>query len=146
MNIDKDKALEQINATNKNTMMELLGIEYTEFTGDSITGSMEVDSRVHQPYGLLHGGATAVLAETLGSVLSALQFKDSQHGAVGTNLNIYHLKSVRKGMIFGTARFIRKGSSLHVIEIKVIDEVGDLISTAILTTKIIVKSRKIKKE
>ena len=142
--MDKDKVLAQINATNKNTMMELLGIEYIDFTGDTLTASMEVNSKVHQPYGLLHGGATAVLAETVGSVLSAVQCVDQEEGSVGTNLNIYHLKSVREGKVFAKASFIRKGRGMHVIDIRVHDENDNLISNAILTTKVIDIKRKSK--
>lgn len=140
--MDKDKALAQMNATNQNTMMELLGITYTDFDGETLTASMEVNSKVHQPYGLLHGGATAVLAETVGSVLSAVHTNTQEEGSVGTNLNIYHLKSVREGKIFARASFIRKGRSMHVIDIKVHDEKEQLISTSILTTKIIDIKRK----
>lgn len=140
--MDKDKVLAQMNATNKNTMMELLGIEYIDFTGDTLTASMEVNSNVHQPYGLLHGGATAVLAETVGSVLSAVQCVDKEEGSVGTNLNIYHLKSVREGKVFAKGSFIRKGRGMHVIDIRVHDENDNLISNAILTTKVIDIKRK----
>ncbi|MDO5654823.1 MAG: hotdog fold thioesterase [Flavobacteriaceae bacterium] len=140
--MDKDKILKQLNETNKNTMMETMGITYTEFTGDRLSAEMEVGPKVHQPYGLLHGGASAALAETVGSFLSALQYDFKTHGAVGTNLNIYHLNSVREGKITATAKFIRKGNQIHVIEIEIYDANNSQISRAILTTKIIEKSRK----
>ncbi len=129
--------LQELNATNKNTLMEQLGIEYTQFSMDSITAKMPVNAKVHQPYGLLHGGATAALAETVGSVLSAAQVNPKEQGAVGTNLNIYHLQSVREGWVFANAHFIRKGKSIHVINIDVFDENKKKIAYAILTTKII---------
>ena len=140
--MDKDKILQQLNETSKNTMMEVMGIRYTAYTGDTMTAEMDVNPDVHQPYGLLHGGASAALAETVGSFLSALQYDAQTHGAVGTNLNIYHLNSVREGKIKAKASFIRKGNNLHVIDIDITDENNSPISKAILTTKIIVKNRK----
>lgn len=140
--MDKDTVLQQLNATNANTMMEQLGIVYTEFTGDTLIAEMSVTPQVHQPYGLLHGGASAALAETVGSFLSALQYDPLTHGAVGTNLNIYHLNSVTEGKIIAKSSFIRKGNNLHVIDIEIYDDNNAQISKAILTTKIIVKNRK----
>lgn len=130
--------LDQLNQSNQNTMMETIGIKYTEFTGDSLTATMPVNSNVHQPYGLLHGGASAALAETVGSSLSAMQYEDGT-GAVGTNLNIYHLKSKRDGIVTAKASFIRKGRSLHVVNIDVMDEENQLIAKATLTNKVIEK-------
>ena len=140
--MNKDSVLQQLNETSKNTMMEAMGIRYTEFTGDSLTAEMDVTPIVHQPYGLLHGGASAALAETVGSFLSALQYDQETYGAVGTNLNIYHLNSVRAGKITAKAGFIRKGNNLHVLEIDIHDSNNSPISKAILTTKIITKNRK----
>lgn len=136
--MDLEKVLEKLNQSNQNTMMEAIGIKYTEFTGDTLTAEMHVNSKVHQPYGLLHGGATAALAETVGSSLSAMQANDGG-GAVGTNLNIYHLRSKRDGIVTAKASFIRKGRSLHVVDIQIMDENQDLIAKAILTNKVIVK-------
>lgn len=130
--------LEKLNQSNQNTMMEAIGIKYTEFTGDTLSAEMTVNAKVHQPYGLLHGGASAALAETVGSSLSALQSEEGG-GAVGTNLNIYHLQSKREGVITAKASFIRKGKSLHVVDIQITDENQQLIAKAILTNKVIVK-------
>lgn len=129
--------LSALNAMNKNTMMEWMQIEFTEFTGDTLTAEMPVNEKVHQPYGLLHGGATASLAETVGSVLSAVQYSDKEKGAVGTNLNIYHLKSARNGKVTAKGSFIRKGNSLHTVKIDIFNEQNEQVSYAILTTKII---------
>lgn len=140
--MERETILKALNSTSKNTMMEWLDITYTDFTGDTLTAEMPVNEKVHQPYGLLHGGASAALAETVGSFLSALQYDRETHGAVGTNLNIYHLKSVREGKVYAKGHFIRKGSSLHVIQIDVTDENQHAVSHATLTTKIILKSKK----
>ncbi|MGI9527481.1 MAG: PaaI family thioesterase [Weeksellaceae bacterium] len=144
--INKEAILAKLNEMNQHTMMEWMQVKYIDFTGDTLTVEMPVNERVHQPYGLLHGGATAALAETVGSVLSAAQFSDNKMGAVGTNLNIYHLKSARQGKVFAKGSFIRKGNSLHVIRIDIYDENENAISYAILTTKIIDIAQKSKRD
>ncbi|MDO5510629.1 MAG: hotdog fold thioesterase [Weeksellaceae bacterium] len=130
--------IDKLNALNKDTLMETLGITYTHFDGDMLRGEMQVTPAVHQPFGLLHGGATAVLAETLGSFLSSMQYdpKDNKM-AVGTNLNVYHLKSVRSGKVTADASFVRKGRSMHVLHIDVYNEEDDKIAYAVLTTQIV---------
>ena len=98
---------------------------------------MPVTPKVHQPYGILHGGASCVLAETLGSSLSVLHVDTEKFGPVGTNINSNHLRSVKKGIVTGTARFIRKGNTMHVSEIEIRDEKGTLINHTTMTNNII---------
>ncbi len=88
----------------KNTIMEQIGIKITGFTNDSITGTMPVDKRTHQPYGILHGGASVVLAETLGSLAAQLTVDDSKYQTVGLEVNANHIKSVRSGIVTGIAQ------------------------------------------
>ncbi|MXV38562.1 hotdog fold thioesterase [Flavobacteriaceae bacterium Ap0902] len=143
--MDKKEILDRINQMNQNTMMEWMDIRFIDFTGDMLIAEMTVNEKVHQPYGLLHGGASAALAETVGSVLSAIQFPGSDHGAVGTNLNIYHLKSARDGKVIAKGSFIRKGKGQHVVKIDIFDEQDNHISHAILTNQIINRTKKYQK-
>ncbi|MGV4460891.1 PaaI family thioesterase [Ornithobacterium rhinotracheale] len=130
--------LQKLNETNRNTVMETLGIRYIEFTGDSLTAELEVSPAVHQPMGLMHGGVNAVLAETVGSYLSILQFKkEEKKSAVGINIQVNHMRAVRSGKVFATARFLRKGSSLHFMEIIIKNETGHITAQATMTNKII---------
>lgn len=121
----------------KGTIGEVLGIEIIEITNDCVKGKMPVDSRTHQPYGMLHGGASVVLAETLGSVGSHFLVKDDGKAAVGIEVNANHLKSIRKGWVYGEANIVHRGGKLHVWSIDIKNEAGDLICTSRLTVMII---------
>lgn len=121
----------------KGTIGEVLGIEIIEITYDCVKGKMPVDSRTHQPYGMLHGGASVVLAETLGSVGSHFLVKDDGKAAVGIEVNANHLKSIRKGWVYGEANIVHRGGKLHVWSIDIKNEAGDLICTSRLTVMII---------
>jgi len=121
----------------KGTIGEVLGIEIIEITDDCVKGKMPVDSRTHQPYGMLHGGASVVLAETLGSVGSHFLVKDDGKAAVGIEINANHLKSIRKGWVYGEANIVHRGGKLHVWSIDIKNEAGDLICTSRLTVMII---------
>ncbi|AFL97731.1 PaaI family thioesterase [Ornithobacterium rhinotracheale] len=133
-----DDFLAKLNESNHNTVMKTLGIRYIEFTGDTLTAEMEVTPKTHQPMGLLHGGVNAVLAETVGSYLSILQFKkEDKKSAVGINIQVNHMRAVRSGKVFATARFLRKGSSLHFMEIIIKNETGHITAQATMTNKII---------
>ncbi len=121
----------------KGTIGEVLGIEIIEITDDCVKGKMPVDSRTHQPYGMLHGGASVVLAETLGSVGSHFLVKDDGKAAVGIEVNANHLKSIRKGWVYGEANIVHRGGKLHVWSIDIKNEAGDLICTSRLTVMII---------
>lgn len=119
--------------------MQTLQIEFVAVTEDSLTAKMPVNSSVHQPYGILHGGATAALAETVGSCASAL-FVDTETKIVkGIELSINHLKSIKEGTVFGIAKPIHKGRTIHLWEIKIVDENQQLISICKLTNIILDK-------
>lgn len=132
--------LDKLNQMCPNTMLEWMNIKFIDYTGEVLIAEMPVNERVHQPFGLLHGGATAALAETVGSVLSVIQFNDDTR-MVGTNLNIYHLKSAKDGVVTARAGFIRKGKSTHVVNIEIFNQENEPISYAILTNKIFNKDK-----
>lgn len=132
-----------LNSWNKNTMMETLGIVFTELGDDYIVGTMPVNSRVHQPLGLLHGGANIAFAESLGSCLSNVLVFEEGKAAVGTNINSNHLKSKTDGIVTGTAKIIRKGQTLHFLEIEIKDENGSLLCHSTMSNMVI--NRKIDK-
>lgn len=129
--------LDFLNQINQNTLMQTLKIEYTSFSGDTLSAKMPVGVAVHQPMGLLHGGASAALAESVGSMLSAAQNDMNLYGIVGTNLNIYHLNSMTEGTLNAHASFIRKGKSMHVIRVDMENQNGKQIAYALLSTKVI---------
>ena len=133
----KKEILEKMNLAGKNTLVETLDIVYTDVSDDSLTATMPVNSRVHQPYGILHGGASCVLAETLGSCLSLIHLDLSKQVPVGTNLNTNHLRAKRDGIVTGTATFIRKGNTMHVSQIEIRDEKGNLINHTTMTNNIV---------
>jgi 1,4-dihydroxy-2-naphthoyl-CoA hydrolase len=121
----------------KGTITEVLGIEITSIEEDKVTGRMPVDSRTHQPYGMLHGGASVVLAETLGSIGSHFLVKDEGKAAVGVVVNANHLKSVVSGWVYGEAQIVHRGRKLHVWSIDLKNEDGEIICTSRLTVMII---------
>jgi 1,4-dihydroxy-2-naphthoyl-CoA hydrolase len=123
----------------KNTIMEQIGIKITSYTNDSITGTMPVDNRTHQPYGILHGGASVVLAETLGSLAAHLTVDDSKYQTVGLEVNANHIKPVRSGIVSGIATPIHLGKKTQVWEIKITDESNALICISRLTMAVIEK-------
>lgn len=128
-----------LNNMNKNTLMETLKIEFVDVGEDFVIAKMPVNSNVHQPYGILHGGATAALAETVGSCASAL-FVDAKTKIVkGIELSINHLKSKREGTVFGIAKPIHKGRTTHLWEIRIVDENEQLISICKLTNIVLDK-------
>ena len=131
--------LEQINAFNKNTLVEHLNIEVVGFTTDSLVGTMPVDHTTHQPFGLLHGGASCVLAETLGSIASNLCVDQKTHYAVGLDINANHIRSAREGVVKGISTIIHKGRATHVWEIKIYDSSEKLICISRLTMAILEK-------
>ena len=137
----KEEILKKLNSYNANTLMETLSIEFVDVGEDFITAKMPVNSKVHQPYGILHGGATAALAETVGSLASVYFLKSKDKIVKGIDLSINHLKSKREGFVFGTARPIHKGRTTHLWEIKVVDEEENLISLCKLTNIILDKKQ-----
>jgi uncharacterized protein (TIGR00369 family) len=121
----------------KGTISEVLGIEIIEIKDDCVKGKMPVDSRTHQPYGMLHGGASVVLAETLGSIGSHCLVKDDGKAAVGIEVNANHVKGIREGWVYGEAKIVHRGGKLHVWSIEIKNEAGELICTSRLTVMII---------
>jgi 1,4-dihydroxy-2-naphthoyl-CoA hydrolase len=134
---DKEKVLALCNEWSKNTLMETLEIEYIDAGEDFLTAKMPVNPRVHQPMGLLHGGASVALAESVGSAASIMFVNPEKQEVRGIEISANHLRSKREGIIFGTARIIHKGRSIHLWEIKIEDEEGKLISLCKLSNMIL---------
>jgi len=128
--------LETVNAWSARTLMQALDIRITEIGDDYLRGTMPVDDRTRQPYGILHGGASISLAETLGSTAAMLCCDDSR-AAVGLDINANHLRAVREGIVSGTARPIHVGRSTQVWEIRIENEVGELTCIARLTMAVV---------
>lgn len=126
-----------MNEISKNTLGDSLGMVLTKIEEGYVEGTMPVDARTHQPYGRLHGGATAALAETLGSVGSHFLVEKEGKGAVGVEINANHLRGVSKGLVTGKATIVHKGGKMHVWNIDVSDEQERLVAVARLTVMII---------
>jgi len=121
------------------TMVENLGIEFTLIEKDRIVATMPVDQRTIQPYGLLHGGASVSLAETLGSVAAHCSIDFSKYQSVGLEINANHIRSARSGYVTGTAKPVHIGRSTHVWAIEIVDESEKLVCTSRITLAIIEK-------
>jgi len=130
---------EDLQPLGKNTLGEHLGMQFTEVGENYLKATMPVDHRTHQPYGLLHGGASVALAETLGSVGAALTVDPDQFICVGMEINANHLRSVRSGTVTGTATPLHRGSSSQVWEIKIHDDHGKLVCISRLTVAVLKK-------
>lgn len=139
--INPEITLEQLNKMNANTMMEHLDIEFTGVGPDFITAKMPVDHRHHQPYGLLHGGASVVLAETLGSVAAHCSVDTSKYFCVGLEINANHLKGVRDGYVYAKTTPIHVGKSTQVWEIKITNEHQELVCVSRITMAILEKRK-----
>ena len=124
--------LETLNAWSQRTLMHALDIRITELGDDYLRGTMPVDDRTRQPYGILHGGASVALAETLGSTAAMLCCEDGR-ATVGLEINANHLRAVREGLVTATARPIHVGRSTQVWEIRIENEAGELTCVARLT-------------
>lgn len=133
-----DITLDTLNQWSDGTLMQPLGIQFTEIGADYVRGTMPVDARTHQPYGLLHGGASVALAETLGSTAAGLCVEEGE-GVVGIEINANHLRGVREGTVTGTARPLHVGRSTQVWEIRIEDESGQLVCVSRLTLAVIRK-------
>ena len=131
-------SLDTLNSWGHGNMIEVLGLEFIDVQPDFIKAKMPVDSRTKQPYGLLHGGASVVLAETLGSIAASLAVADptTQRG-VGVEINANHMKSVTEGFVIGTCTALKIGKTLHVYDIKIHDESGNLVCVSRLTVAIL---------
>ena len=131
--MDNTAILQTFNEHSKNTLMETLDIEYIAIGSDFLTAKMPVNSKVHQPYGQLHGGATAALAESVGSAASNFFIDNKTQFINGIQLSINHIKSKREGMVFATARNLHKGRTTHLWEVRIVDEEDHLTSIAKMT-------------
>jgi 1,4-dihydroxy-2-naphthoyl-CoA hydrolase len=128
---------EQLKALGRDTISASLGLELISVEHGTVVGKMPVDARTHQPFGLLHGGASVVLAETLGSVGSHFIAAPKGKAAVGIEVNANHLRGVKSGWVTGTARLHHEGGKLHVWHIEIEDEQGRAICTSRLTVMLI---------
>ena len=135
----KEEILEFINNWGEETFAKTLDIHFTDIDleNETLTATMPVSPKIHQPFGIMHGGATCVLAETMGSSLSNIFIDGSKYFGVGTNINSNHLRSKKDGVVTGFAKFIRKGKTMNVSEIEIKDEKGNLISHTTMTNNII---------
>lgn len=132
-----DETLQRINGWSRGTMMEPLSIAFAEIGEDFLRGSMPVDTRTQQPFGLLHGGASVALAETLGSTAAILTLDTDKEVAVGLDINANHVRGVRSGLVTGTARPLHLGRSTQVWEIRIVDAQGRLACISRLTMAVV---------
>jgi len=133
----KDLVIEDCQYLEKDTMGEYLGIEWMEIGDDFIKARMPVDHRTKQPYGLLHGGASCVLSETVGSIASAMVVDHSKFICVGLEINANHVRSAREGYVTGVASPLHLGSNTHVWDIRIYDEIQKLVCVSRLTVAVI---------
>ena len=136
----KSTELSRLNAMSKDTIIALVGIEYTQIGDNFIKATMPVDARTHQPHGLLHGGASVVLAETLGSVAANLAVADDKV-CVGLEVNANHVRSIKKGTVTGTATAVHIGYSTQIWQIEICNERQQLVCTSRLTVAVIDKPK-----
>jgi len=136
----KNTELTRLNALSKNTIIALLGIEYITIGDNFIQATMPVDARTHQPFGLLHGGASVVLAETIGSVAANLTVNEDKV-CVGLEVNANHIRSIKKGIVTGKATALHLGYSTQVWQIEICNERQQLICSSRLTVAVIDKPK-----
>lgn len=129
--------LERINAWNADSLVEHLGMRITEVGEDFVRGTMPVDARTRQPFGLLHGGASVALAESLGSLAGTMCLDATKEMAVGLDINANHVRAVTEGVVTGTARPVHLGRSTQVWEIRIEDENGKLVCISRLTLAVV---------
>ena len=135
---NKNLGFAQINATGRSSMTDHLGIEFLEIGEDYVTARMPIDHRTQQPFGILHGGASVVLAESLGSVASYLTLNDpNAYHAVGLEINANHIRSVRSGWVYAKATPLHIGRTTHVWDIKIVSEEQKLICVVRFTVAIV---------
>ena len=141
MTFDKEKILQYCNHVSKNTLMQTLNIEYTDAGEDFLVATMPVNPSVHQPMGLLHGGASVALAESVGSAASMLYVNSELSEVRGIEISANHLKAKRDGIVTATAKIVHKGRSIHLWEIRITDENNNLISLCKLTNMVLPKRK-----
>jgi len=136
----KPAELAALNRLGQGSLVAHLGIELTELGADYLVGRMPVDERTRQPMGLLHGGASVVLAESLGSLCGYLAAPEGHH-CVGVEVNANHLKGVRSGWVTGTARPLKVGRRLQVWQIEISNEAGEAVASSRLTLAVVADRR-----
>lgn len=141
MLFDKYLIIDTCNKMCENSLMSHLQIEFIDAGEDFLKAKMPVNSTVHQPMGLLHGGASVALAESVGSAASFLFVNPELFEVRGIEISANHVKAKRNGIVFGTARIVHKGSSIHLWEIKITDENDNLISICKLTNMVLPKRK-----
>ncbi|HTH56531.1 MAG TPA: hotdog fold thioesterase [Cyclobacteriaceae bacterium] len=134
-----DVTLEMLNKMSVNTMLQHIGIQFTKIGDGTIEARMPVDHRTHQPFGILHGGASVALAETLGSVAAMCCLDASAQFCVGLDINANHIKSVKEGFVVGVVTPIHIGKKTHVWEIKISSEKEELVCISRITMAILDK-------
>lgn len=134
MQLSKEELIARAKIVCKNTLMETLNIEYLDFGDDYVTARMPVNSRVHQPDGILHGGATVALAESVGGFAAHVFFDVEKLSIKGIEISANHVKSVRDGYVYAKATFIHKGRTTQIFDIRITDDHDNLISSCKLTT------------
>jgi len=137
--MDKVKTLELINGFIPNTLMETLGIVYVDIGEDYLVATMPVTPRVHQPMGILHGGASLALAESVGSTASHFLIDRDKYEIRGIEISGNHIKSIKEGLVTATAKVLHKGRRTHLWEIRIVNEKGELISLCKLTNIVLPK-------
>lgn len=142
---DKELSIDKLAAFGPGTISEHLGIEWTDVGEDFLAARMPVDERTKQPYGLLHGGASCVLAETIGSVASALVVDHTKCLCVGLEINANHVRSAREGWVTGICKPLHLGSNTHVWDIRIYDELKKMVCVSRLTVAIIPKKESFQK-
>ena len=138
--MNKQEIIDKIHNRSSSTMVENLGIKITDIGENFVSGKMPVDKRTKQPFGLLHGGASVALAETLGSVGAGMNIDRASQSVVGIEINANHLKAVKRGWVFGKANAIRIGRKIQVWEIDIKDENNNFVCKSRLTLAVIEKN------
>lgn len=139
--INPEVTIDQLNIMGKGCMLEHIGIEFITIDKQHVAAKMPVDHRTHQPYGILHGGASMVLAETLGSVAAHSSVDVSKYICAGQEINANHIKSVHSGFVFGEARAIHIGKTSHVWEIRITNEKKELVCISRITMAILERKK-----
>jgi uncharacterized protein (TIGR00369 family) len=130
----KQELLNKLNSMSSNTLMETLQIEFTDVGKDYLVATMPVNAKVHQPMGILHGGATVALAESVASAAAHISSGDAAREVRGIEISANHVRSKKEGTVFATARNIHKGRSTQLWEVRIEDEEGRLLSVCKMTT------------
>ena len=141
MSVTKDQIIKAAMAACKDTLMETLNIEFVDAGEDFVVAKMPVNKRVYQPDGVLHGGATAALAETVGSFAAHIFLDTKKYFVRGIDISANHIKSVKEGFVYAKATFIHRGRTMQIFNIEVTDDQNQLVSSCKLTTVSLPKER-----